>query len=163
MSASSGARRNGAVFGLHRTSGRRRATRRTRLKVRLLGFRLDRRLAAGEPPWSSPELRVRAAELTAPTGRWRVAQEVDRVIEAAAQPPRPGGAAVPLNRTGVLACGPLLSDLVDDLRHAECVESRGVALVRRLMRDGGSPLYAPESKAALERALRQAHTALLSG
>ncbi len=163
MPASSGARRNGAVFGFQSTSPRRRPTRRTRLTLRLLGFRLDRRLAAGEPPWSSPELSARAAELTAPTERWRLAEDVDRVIESAAQPPRPKGAAVPLNRTGVLACGPLLSDLVDDLRHAECIEARGVALVRRLLRDGGSPLYAPESKAALERAVRQAHTALLSG
>jgi hypothetical protein len=163
MSASSGGRRNGAVFGFHRTSARRRPTRRTRLKVRLLGVRLDRRLAAGEPPSSSPELRARAAELRAPTERWKLAEEVDQVIESAAQPPRLAGAAAPLNRTGVLACGPLLSDLVDDLRHAERVEARGVALVRRLLRDGGSPLYAPESKAALERAVRQAHTALLSG
>jgi hypothetical protein len=162
MSASSGGRRNGAVFGFQPTSARRRPTRRTRLTLRLLSFRLDRRLAAGEPPWSSPELRARAAELKAPTERWRLAEEVDRVIYSAAQPPRPKGAAVPLNRTGVLACGPMLSELVDDLRHAECIEARGVALVRRLLRDGGSPLYAPESKAALEIAVGQAHTALLS-
>jgi hypothetical protein len=162
MSASSGARRNGAVFGFHCTSARRHPTRRTRLKVRLLRLRLDRRLAAGEPPWSTLELSVRAAELTAPGERQELAEEVDRLIDSAAQPRRPGGgAAVPPDRASVLACGPLLGDLVDDLRHAERVEARGVALVRQLLRDGGSPLYAPKSGAALEHAVRQAHAALL--
>jgi hypothetical protein len=83
------------------------------------------------------------------------------VIDAVAAPPRPRAAAVPLNRDGILGCHQLLQDLVDALRHAELVRPRGVAMLRRLLQDGGSLLYAPGNARALEVALCRARAALL--
>jgi hypothetical protein len=161
MSASSGLRHDGAVLAPKRQTIGERPTVWTRLRVRLHRLSLDDRLARGDPTWASPELRWRAAQLTSPRERRGLADEIDRVLEAAAQPARPRGAAVPLDRAAVLACGGLLRVLADDLRHAELVQPRGVALLRQLLRDGGSPLYAPEAEGSLDRSLRRARAALL--
>jgi hypothetical protein len=160
MSASSGARRDGALFAVRLGVAGERAGPGTRLRARLQRLGLDRRLATGEPAWASPKLRWRAAQLTSPPERRRIADQIDRLIEAAG-PPRPRGAAVPLDWTGVLACRELLRELADDLRHAEHVHARGVALIRELLRDGGSPLYAPEVGGLLDRSIRHARAALL--
>jgi hypothetical protein len=163
MSASSGARRNGAVITMHRPSAGERPALGVRLRARLQGWRLDRRLAAGEQPWLRPELRWRAAELTSRRQRRKLAEEIDALMESATRPPHPLGAAVPLDRAGVRACGELLRELADELRQAEQIEARGVALVRQLLRDGGSALYAPEAEGALESAIRHARAALFLG
>jgi hypothetical protein len=161
MPASSGLRQNGAVLAPKpRIVGERPAIW-IRLRTRLQRLGLDDRLARGDPPWASPELRWRAAQLTSDRERRGLANEIDRVLEAAAQPARLRGAAVPLDRSGVLACGGLLRVLADDLRHAGLVQPRGVALLRQLLRDGGSPLYAPEAEGSLDISLRRARAALL--
>ena len=64
------------------------------------------------------------------------------------------GAAVPARRE-------LLRELAHDLRHAELVYASGVALVRQLLRDGGSPLYVADTEGALDTAIKQARAALL--
>ena len=84
-----------------------------------------------------------------------------RVLEVVAQPPRPRGAAAPLDRSAVLACDEFLRELAHDLRHAGPVQVRGVALVRQLLRDGGSPLYAADEEGALDGSIRRARAALL--
>jgi hypothetical protein len=161
MPASSGIRQSGAVITRPREAARERPAVRIRLRAWLRCLSLDRRLAAGEPAWASAELRWRAAQLTSARVRRGLATEIDRVLEAAAQPPRPRGAAVPLDRSAVLACDDLLRGLAHDLRHAEPVQVRGVALVRQLLRDGGSPLYAAEAERALDESIRRARAALL--
>jgi hypothetical protein len=161
MSASSGLRRNGALLAPPRRTGGERPALGTRVRTRLQRLSLDGRLARGDPAWASPELRWRAAQMTSQRERRRIAEEIDGVLEAAAGPPRPRGAAVPLDRAGVLACDGLLRVLADDLRHADLVQPRGVALLRQLLRDGGSPLYAPEAEGSLDRSLRHARAALL--
>jgi hypothetical protein len=161
MSASSGLQRNGAVLAPRRSTVGDRPPLWTRLRARLLRLSLDSRLARGAPAWGSPELRLRAAQLTSPRERGRLAEELDGVLEAAAQPAGLRGAAVPLDRRAVLACGGLVRVIADDLRHAELVQPRGVALLRQLLRDGGSPLYAPEVEGSLDRSLRHARAALL--
>jgi hypothetical protein len=161
MSATSGIQRNGAVLTRPREVAAEHPPLGMRLRVRLQRLSLDRRLAAGEPAWASAELRWRAAQLISPRERRGLAEEVDRVLEAAARPPRPRGAAAPLDRYGVLACRELLRELADDLRHAEPVQPRGVALIRQLLRDGGSALYAPDAEGALDASIRHALAALL--
>ena len=161
MPASSGLERNGAVLTPRGRAAGERPALGTRLRARLHRLGLDLRLAGGDPPWASPELRWRATQLTSQRERLTLARDIDLLLEAAARPPRPRGAAVPLDWAGVLACSGLLRQLADDLRHAEVVQPRGVALVRQLLRDGGSPLYAHETEAALERSIRRARAALL--
>ena len=161
MPASSGIQRHGAVFTRPRETAGERPAIWIRIRTRLQRLSLDRRLAEGESPWASAELRWRADQLTAPLARRRLADEVGRLLEDAAQPSRPRGAAVPLYRPGVLACDELLRELAQNLRHAELVYARGVALVRQLLRDGGSPLYAADIEGALDRSIRHARAALL--
>jgi hypothetical protein len=161
MSVSSGARRNGAVFTPQRLGTGARPALRTRVRARLRRSRLDRLLVAGEPPWASRELGWRAAELSSRRERHAIADQIDRVVDDAMAPARPRGAAVPLDREGVRACKDLLVELADDLRRAERVRAQGVVLLRRLLRDGGSPLYAPGETHALRIALIHARAALL--
>jgi hypothetical protein len=159
MSASSGAGGNRAVFKWP-TLGAGRGLR-TRARARLRRSALDRQLAAGEPAWASRELTWRAAELTARGERCAIANEIDALVDEVIAPPRPRGAAAPINRDGVRACLQLFVELGDDLRRAERIEPQGVALLRLLLRDGGSPVYSPGESRALQIALLEARDALL--
>ncbi len=159
MSASSGARRNGAVFK-RATLGAPRGLR-TRARARLRRSALDRQLATGEPAWASRELSWRAAELTTRSERCAIADQIDALVDEVIAPPRPRGAAAPVDRDGVRACLRLFVELADSLRQAERIRPEGVALLRLLLRDGGSPLYSPGGSRALQLALIEARDALL--
>jgi hypothetical protein len=159
MSASSGARRHGAVFKRPALGARREL--RTRLRARLRRAPLDRQLAAGEPPWASPELSRRASEITARGGRRALADQIDALVDEVIAPPRRRGAAAPVDRDGVRACLRLFVELAGDLRRAERIRPQGVALLRVLLRDGGSALYSPGASRALQAALIEARDALL--
>lgn len=159
MSASSGVPRNGAVFQRPALGPQREL--RTRVRARLRRSTLDRRLAAGEPPWTSAELSRRASELTARGERRALADQIDALVDEVIAPPRRRGAAAPVDRDGVRACLRLFIELADDLRRAERLRPQGVALLRVLLRDGGSPLYAPGASRALHIALIEARDALL--
>ena len=161
MSASSGIRRHGVVLPRARDGVRHHPAPWVRLRARLRRLSLERRLAMGESVWASPELRWRATQLTSARERSGLAKELDGLLEEAARPPRPRGAAAPLDRSGVLACEEPLRELAHDLRHAELVYACGVALVRRLLRDGGSPLYGAAPEGQLDRSIRLARAALL--
>ena len=125
---------------------------------------LGRRLAEGADPLSSPELERRAGQLVAQSHRRAVAQEIERVIDAAEERPSPYSAAVPLRSAAILEQRPILLSLAGDLRHTDQrVSVRGVALIERLLRDGGSPLYVETLDESLEGALRHARSALLLG
>jgi hypothetical protein len=161
MSASSGAHRNGAVFSQQRHGVGARTELRTRVRARLRRASLDRLLAAGEPPWASRELSWRAAELTARGERRSIADQIEGLAGEVLEAPRPRGAAAPLDRDGVWANRELLLELADDLRRADAIRAQGIALLRLLLRDGGSPLYSPGESRALQVALIQARAALL--
>src|SRR5688572_29550661 len=159
MSTSSGAGQNGVVFK-RAALGARRGLR-TRVRARLGRSALDRRLAAGEPPGARPELSWRAAELTAQGERRALANQIDALLDEVIAPPRPRGAAAPLDRDGVRACLRLFVELADDLRRTELIQPQGVVLLRVLLRDGGSALYSPGASRALQMALIEARDALL--
>jgi hypothetical protein len=161
MPASSGIQRNGSVLPRPRETSGERPALWIRLRAWLQRLSLDRQLAAGKPAWASAELRLRAAQLTSPGARRALADEIDRLLEVVARPPRPRGAAAPLDRSAVLACDELLRALAHDLRDAKPVQVHGVALVRQLLRDGASPLYAAGTGGSLDSAIRRARAALL--
>jgi hypothetical protein len=128
---------------------------------RLWLFGLDRELARGADPFASPRLARRAAKLCQPKMRHKLAADIERVIETTDEPPRPLTAAVPLNRCAIRDLRPLLLTIADDLRADDPVSANGVAIVRELLRDGGSPLYAGGRPGELEEELRRARAALL--
>jgi hypothetical protein len=99
---------------------------------------------------------------TSPQSRRRLARAIERLVEDAAAPPRPlRGSAAPINRYEIERCRGLLEEVAGELRADQAVAPRGVALIGTLLRDGASPVYAPDVEGALEPALRHARAALL--
>jgi hypothetical protein len=96
--------------------------------------------------------------------RRALALAVFRIIEEAEHPATSFTAAVPIERHAIRTCERQLLNLADDLKAtAQPVNIEGIELVRRLLRDGASPVYAPLGAGALEDAVRDARAALLLG
>jgi hypothetical protein len=133
-----------------------------RIRARFHSAQLDRSLAQGTDRLASPELRWRGQQLISRRYRRRLAREIDRVLKAAKKRPLLGGSAAPLSRVEIASCRDLLLALAGELREAEPVEVRGMALVANLLHDGHSPLYyAPDAlQGELEAELRRARAAL---
>jgi hypothetical protein len=133
-----------------------------RSRVLLQRGALARRLAAGASPADSPELARRAEQLCSDRNRRVVARGLERVIEAAEEQPHPHSSAVPLRRAEILSERDALLGLAAELRDtSQEVNVGGVALVERLLTDGGSPLYTASADETLDGAIRQARAALL--
>jgi hypothetical protein len=120
---------------------------------------LDRLLAAGGDPCWDPELALRAAQLTAADRRRTLAKGLERAVGDAHRPPR-WTCAVPVDRRAVRAVAPALRALAADLMDETAPAPQGIALVEQLLRDPGSPLYAPGDEDALRECARIARQAL---
>jgi hypothetical protein len=120
---------------------------------------LDRLLAAGGDPCWDAELALRAAQVTAAHRRRALAQRLERAISDAHRPPRWTSAA-PVDRSAVRAAAPALRELAAGLTEASAPAPQGIALVEQLLRDPGSPLYAPGDEDALRECARIAGQAL---
>jgi len=118
-------------------------------------------LAEGADPSASPALRLRAAQLASPRSRGALAAGLERVVDDAEQPARGLTSAVPLQRREILAARADLVSLARDVIEADAPQAHGLALVARLLTDGGSPLYAPRPERSLEQELSRARSALL--
>ncbi len=133
----------------------------TRLRVRLRRDRLDRRIAAGEDVYADADLGRRAAQLTEPDTRHRIAVTIDRVIDEAATRPAPFSSKVPLARAAIVTCAPRLCEIAGLLDGDQEVAPRGVAQAAMLVREGDSPLFTPRiSDVALNRRLAAVAAAL---
>jgi hypothetical protein len=152
-----------------RRSARRRvsrsgATRRPGLRLALSvwwrGAELDRRLAAGEDPWASDALTLRANRITAPRHRTRVANGLAGALSSARGSRTGFTAAVRPHAPDVLEAGVLIATIERRLRDPGPVAPRGVAIVRSLLVDGNSSLYQPDGAGTLGSRLRAAAAAL---
>ncbi len=124
----------------------------TRLAARLSADALDRDLAAGADPTDCPRLAARAAHLTCPATRARLAGTVERFVRAAELPATRGH--VHPARGGVRANRALMLELVARLREDAPVYARGVAACQLMLRDGTGPAYVEGQGEALTRQLR---------
>jgi hypothetical protein len=115
----------------------------TRIRAGVRRFSLDAALARGADPCESPTLAYRAARLTSERSRGKMAARVADLLAAAKRPPRPPSVAIEPDRSEVAAAEPLLIEVVDLLRSSAPVYARGVAMLKKLLGDGGSPLYLP--------------------
>jgi hypothetical protein len=120
-----------------------------RVRARLGHSRLDRALAAGADPCASLALAYRASRLTSRRRRLRLANEIDKLLDAAAAPPRLFALAVEPDREEVAAALPQLIELSELLRSSSPLYSQGLARLLLLLRDGGGPIYAPARQGAL--------------
>ncbi len=118
---------------------------------------LDEAIALGDRDGQpSPQLELRARQLTGARHRRMVANGFDRALAELERPRRGFSAAVPVDRAEVQAARPALLELVSLLRSEEPLAARGVALAERLLTDGGGPLYVRSTPDALWHAARRA-------
>jgi hypothetical protein len=121
----------------------RTATPVQRIAARIRATRLDRDLAAGASPDSSPLLALRAQALVRPSMRRALARRVQQLLDDAAheEPTRVVSARVPVRRERILPVADALRLLIDRLLTPGPVPARGVAVVHDLLTDGAGPLY----------------------
>lgn len=132
------------------------------LRVLLHRSQLDRQLAEGVDPNQTPVLSLRARQLQSMRLRRSLANGLARDVEMTEGRSR-DSAALPINREEVIRARPLLLRLVERLREPGVASPRGVAMVRRLLTDGSSPIFSPGwsgAKTAPRALERQARTIL---
>src|SRR2546423_9607023 len=99
---------------------------RIRLDARIRRAALDAQLVEGRNPRTSPELELRAAQLTARSARRRLSAAFRDAVRDAEWPLRRGlSPRVPVNRRAVLACRAELEELADRLVAVEHPRPRG--------------------------------------
>ena len=130
------------------------------LLVRLRRGTLDRALADGYDPFSSPALAVRAQQLEAPHEITLVAARMRSILHELDHPTPGFSARIPIQRAQVAAARPFIANLVERLATIEHPRAAGVARTRLLLTDGSSPVYAPFDPGALARLAWRAADAL---
>jgi hypothetical protein len=131
-----------------------------RLRVWLTRRTLDDRLAEGESILTDPALARRADQLASLRCRRSLAKGLRRVISDAEHPPRSLTCVVPVQRQAVLKCRAGIERLAAKLDGDEPVGLAGVAQVRILLADGGSPLYDAHPEGELHERVERAELAL---
>jgi hypothetical protein len=121
-------------------------------------FGLDRALAAGADPTSSPLLAARAAQLVRPVTRHRLASALERLALAAEGPSSrfnviPRRQAMDTNRVALL-------DLASTLRKGGLLYARGIAMLELVLIDGTGPAYTDPRGEGLARQLELAGASL---
>ena len=131
------------------------------LRVRVVLRRgvLDRLLAAGADTSWGDELGLRAKQVTAPRRRRGLAKSFERAVNEAQRPPR-WTCAAPLARDAVRATTPELRALAVGLAEEAAPPPQAIALAEQLVREPGSPMYAPGDERALRECVRLAWEAL---
>jgi hypothetical protein len=128
-----------------------------RLGAFLAGARYDAELADGISPTKSICHAARAGRITSRRARRRVAQALNRAVEAAEPPPDPSclDTKVPVDSGAVRVCRDEVLLLADRLATIERPPVRGVAIARQLVFDGRSPLFlqAPNHRKGSDRRL----------
>ena len=114
---------------------------------------LDRALAAGVDPETTPEIAAHAESLCRRRKREALAAAIYLALKDASLGSSPFSVRVPIardavrrNRSGALA-------LAAELRQATDVSARGVAALRLLVGDGAGPLYCDDGSDALDAAV----------
>lgn len=124
--------------------------------ARVFGFRLDRRLAAGDDPDSSRLLASRAQHLVSVATRQALAESWECLLVRARCASAPGHGAMAIRADRVLAAEPDVLELIAHLRTALPVAARGVAAARVLLTDGAGPVYHRWAATGLRDALQAA-------
>jgi hypothetical protein len=118
-----------------------------RVRVGWKASNLDRQLAEGLDPARSPELSVRARQLTSERRRADFAQELESLVRDVHSSWRPALEAVPLQRTAIAASAGDLLDLATVLRSQARCRPHAAGTVSFLLRDAASPLYYTDARA----------------
>jgi hypothetical protein len=141
----------------HNALGLRPVHVRDRILARVRTMSLDEQLAAGTSPESHVLLALHATRLCQPDQRRRLADSLRAVALAAQQSRR---TRVPIDREGVRLVLGELEAVATRLDTNEPIDVSGIARVRRLLANGGGPLYRQSRAGLLQRELLSALDAL---
>jgi hypothetical protein len=130
----------------------------TRVVARARAAALDQALADGADPTECPRLAARAADLTAPSNRRRLAATVERFVAAAGLPRQL--VTIQPARRAILANRGALLELASVLRGQAPVYARGLAQLTLALRDGAGPLYVDHHDEVLARQIAVVSAAL---
>ena len=135
---------------------------RDRISARLHADRWDHELARGSAPESSAPLALHAHGLVSAATRRGLASSLTRILGDAAGPGVPDWNALGPrhHHAHVLPARAEIEVLIGLLLAPTPVSARGVALVRILLTDGGSPLYRRATDRDLMSEIRKATRAL---
>jgi hypothetical protein len=132
-----------------------------RMKVAAKRATLTEQLAEGANPESTPELALRASQLTSARRRRQMARTLRRTITEARQPSKTRVLISIVNRYAVLTSVDAFQATIGRLASPEPVTAKGMAMLERLITDGGSsPLYNRAEPGTLRRQLLVATSAL---
>lgn len=132
-----------------------------RLRVATHRTALTRQLAEGADPTATAELTLRARQLTSARDRVGLARSLRRAVAEARRIPWPRPSAMIVSRRAILHAETEIDLLVKRLHGPEPVTPQGMALVHRILSDGGSsPLYGSADSDALRRVVIHATAAL---
>lgn len=121
---------------------------------------LDRQLADGADPASSPALQTRAHQLQAIHCRRCLVAEIDAVLAKAEHPPHWHSVRLPVRTPDVRAARDALLALRQMLAAGEELCVPGLALASCLLNDSQGPLYQPCPGGDLAQLAHEARTAL---
>jgi len=124
-----------------------------RLSARLFGASLDRQLAAGREPESSPLLAARAQHIVALRSRRRLAGDWEHLLRSARRARGVYQRAVPVRRDRIIAAEPAIRELARRMTAPLPVPARGVAMATALLTDPLGPVFNPHSAVSLAAAL----------
>jgi hypothetical protein len=127
-----------------------------RLFARLFGASLDRQLAAGRAPESSPLLAARAQHIVAIRTRRRLARNWENLLRRACRSRGAYHPAIPVRSDRIIAAEPGVQELVRRMTAPLPVPARGVAMATALLTDALSPVYNSRSQDSLTAALEAA-------
>jgi hypothetical protein len=140
----------------------REATAWERLASRARASSLDRQLASGRLPETSPLLALRAQSLVRPPHRQSLARCIQRILDDAARPTPRLSPVISPPRRSLNNAADVLTRLVDCLCSPGPVSACGVAKVRTLLSDGTGPLYYPADDTELRASVEEILQALTS-
>jgi hypothetical protein len=141
-------------FGAARRAGR--TPLRARVAAWWHGAGFDDALAAGVDPQSDVRLAAHAARLARPHCIDALADGLERAVANAERPRRTLSASVAVSASEVIATKADLLMLARLLRATPDAPPRALAITRRLLIDGASPLYVADARQSLRDAVAQA-------
>jgi len=135
-----------------------------RIRVAVKRDELTRELAEGADPDASPELALRAAQLSSARSRKQLARTLLRTLADAHRPPMTRSRVVIIRRDAVLEAEGELSAMRERLAGSEPVRAEGMAIAEQIItRAESSPLYNRAERGALGRLLVAATEAMGPG
>ena len=123
--------------------------------------RLNRELAENADSGSSPELALRASQLTSDRRRRQMVRTLRGLVRDANYPRLTRPPVVTINRAAVREAEDAIGVMIARPEGSEPVYARGMAIAERMITDGGqSPLYRYGESGALQRLVLTATAAL---